>query len=102
MIMNVSYNGHLTVVDIPGFQKTIEWRVGWKSWLDLLFNDYDYDWTTMHHVGIHIMKIRVSISSHNRWVVIWTWLHWNCRWSEQYIMIMYDARCCMIINSRYY
>jgi hypothetical protein len=28
MIMNVSYNDQVTVVDIPGFQKTIE-RVGW-------------------------------------------------------------------------
>jgi len=29
MIMNVTYNDHLTVVDIPGFQMTIEGRVGW-------------------------------------------------------------------------
>ena len=44
--MNVSYNDHLTVVDIPGFKTQLnEELVG----------------LTIHHGKINIMKIEVSI-----------------------------------------
>ena len=62
---------YLTVVDIPGFQKTIEWRDRLTihhgkinvmnievKWLWLWF---DYDSTTLHHIGIHIMKIGLAL-----------------------------------------
>ena len=45
IIMNVTYNDHLTVVDIPGFQKTMnEELVG----------------LTIHHGKINIMNIEVK------------------------------------------
>jgi hypothetical protein len=61
-IIRVLYNnGNVLIDTILKDHKVID--IDGENYDTLLLNDYDYDSTTMHHVGIYIMKIGLALFS---------------------------------------